>query len=97
VTNDAFTRVKIDQLLKDTEWKLADGRSVRFEHPLDDAGNAEYAPFDRRRRARAMYETKSQERDRQSDTRQHRAEGATLKELARSYNVRAAANSRLAA
>ena len=97
MTNKAFARVKIDQLLKDTEWKLADGRSVRFEHSLDDAGRVEYAPFDGRRRARAMFEAKCQERDRQSDTRQHRAEGATLKKLARSYNAEAATNSRLAA
>jgi hypothetical protein len=38
VTNEAFARVRIDQLLKDTEWKLTDGRSVRFEYPLDDGG-----------------------------------------------------------
>jgi hypothetical protein len=97
VTNEAFARVKIDQLLKDTESKLTDGRSVRFEHPLDDGGKAEYAPFDSWRRTRAMFEAKSQECDRQADTWQHWAEGATLKELAQSYNVRMATISRLAA
>lgn len=97
MTNEASARVKIDQLLKDTEWKLTDGRSVRFEYPLDDGGKAEYALFDRRRRALAMLEAKSQECDRQSDTRQHRAEGATLKKLARSHNVGLATNSKLAA
>jgi hypothetical protein len=97
VTDDAFTRVKIDQLLKDTECKLTAACSVRFERPLDDTGKAEYAPDSRRRARGAMSEAKSQERDRQSDTRQHRPEGATLKELARSHNVRAATNSGLAA
>ena len=97
MTNEASAGGKIDQLLKDTEWKLADGRSVRFEYPLDDGGKAGYAPFDRRRRALAILEAKSQECDRQSDTQQHRAEGAALKELARSYNVGVATNSRLVA
>ena len=97
MTNEAYARVKIDQLLKGTEWKLTGGCSVRFEYPLDDGGKAEYTPFDRRRRALAMLEAKSQECDRQSDSRQHRAEGTTLKELARSYNVGVATNSRLAA
>ena len=71
--------------------------AARSARPLGEAGKAEYAPFDRRRGTRAMFEAKSQERDRQSDTRQHRAEGATLKELARSYNAGTATNSRLAA
>jgi type I restriction enzyme R subunit len=31
VANKAFTRVKIDQLLKDANWSLTDGSSVRFE------------------------------------------------------------------
>ncbi len=98
VTNEAFARVKIDLLLRDTEWKLTDGRRVRFEYPYDDDdGKAGYAPFDRRRRSLAMFEAKSQECDRQSDTRQHHAEGATLKKLARSYNVRMATISRLVA
>jgi len=97
VASEAFAQVKIDLLLKDTEWKLTDGRRVRFEYTFDDDGNAGYAPFDRRRRSLAMFEAKSQECDRQSDTRQHHAEGATLKELARSYNVRMATISRLVA
>lgn len=29
MTNEAFARVKIDQLLKDTDWRLIDGLSVR--------------------------------------------------------------------
>jgi type I restriction enzyme, R subunit len=59
VTNEAFARVRIDQLLKDTEWKLTDGRSVRFEYPLDDGGKADYALFDRQGRALAVLEAKS--------------------------------------
>ena len=59
VTNEAFARVKIDQLLRDTAWKLTDGRSVRFEYPLDDGGKADYALFDRQGRALAVLEAKS--------------------------------------
>jgi len=57
VTNEAFARVKIDQLLKDAGWRLTDDRSVRFEYPLDD-GRADYALFDRQGRALAVLEAK---------------------------------------
>jgi type I restriction enzyme R subunit len=59
VTNEAFARIKIDQLLKDTDWRLTDGLSVRFEYPLDDGGRADYALFDRQGRALAVLEAKS--------------------------------------
>jgi type I restriction enzyme R subunit len=59
VTNEAFARIKIDQLLKDTEWCLTDGLSVRYEYPLDDGGRADYALFDRQGRALAVLEAKS--------------------------------------
>jgi type I site-specific restriction endonuclease len=59
VANEAFARVKIDQLLLDTDWKLTDGRSVRFEYPLDDGGKADYALFDPQGRALAVLEAKS--------------------------------------
>jgi type I restriction enzyme R subunit len=59
VSNEAFARVRIDQLLKDADWKLTDGRSVRYEYPLDDGGKADYALFDRQGRALAVLEAKS--------------------------------------
>jgi type I site-specific restriction endonuclease len=59
VTNEAFARIKIDQLLKDTEWRLTDGLSVRYEYPLDDGGRADYVLFDRQGRALAVLEAKS--------------------------------------
>lgn len=59
MTNEAFARIKIDQLLKDTEWRLTDGISVRYEYPLDDGGRADYALFDRQGRALAVLEAKS--------------------------------------
>ena len=42
MTNEAFARIKIDQLLKDTDWRLTDGISVRYEYPLDDGGRADW-------------------------------------------------------
>lgn len=59
MTNEAFARVKIDQVLKDAQWALTDGRSVRFEYPLDDGGKADYVLFDRQGRAAAVLEAKS--------------------------------------
>ena len=59
MANEAFARVKIDQLLRDAGWTLTDGVSVRFEYPLDDGGRADYALFDRQGRALAVLEAKS--------------------------------------
>lgn len=59
MTNEAFARIKIDQLLKDTGWRLTDGISVRYEYPLDDGGRADYVLFDRQGRALAVLEAKS--------------------------------------
>lgn len=59
MANEAFARVKIDQLLKDADWALSDGRSVRFEYALGDGGKADYALFDRQGRALAVLEAKS--------------------------------------
>lgn len=58
MANEAFARVKIDELLKDADWLPTDGHSVRFEYPLDD-GKADYALFDRQGRALAVLEAKS--------------------------------------
>lgn len=59
MANESFARIKIDQLLKDADWSLADGRSVRFEYPLDDGGRVDYALFDRQDRALVVLEAKS--------------------------------------
>jgi type I restriction enzyme R subunit len=40
VANEAFAHVRIDQLLKDADWSLTDGRSVRSGCPPDDDGQA---------------------------------------------------------
>jgi type I restriction enzyme R subunit len=59
VTNEAFARVRINQLLRDAGWSIVDGRSVRYEYPLDDGGKADYVLFDRLGRAMAVLDDKS--------------------------------------
>ena len=41
-TTEAFARVRIDALLKDTGWNLTDGSSVLFEHAFPDGTQADY-------------------------------------------------------
>jgi type I restriction enzyme R subunit len=54
----AFSRVKIDAQLKDVGWNLTDGRSVRYEYPLDDRTRADYVLCDRQGRSLAVLEAK---------------------------------------
>ncbi len=58
MTNEAFARIKIDQLLNDTDWRLTDGLNVRYQYALDDGGRADYALFDRQGRVLAVLEAK---------------------------------------
>ena len=57
-TTEAFSRVKIDALLKDAGWDLTDGVSVLFEHALPDGSRADYALCDRSGRPMAAVEAK---------------------------------------
>lgn len=57
-TTEAFSRVKIDALLKDAGWNLTDGVSVLFEHALPDGTRADYALCDRAGRPMAVIEAK---------------------------------------
>jgi hypothetical protein len=45
---EAFSRVKIDAQLYDVGWNVTDGRSVRYEYPLDDRTRADYVLCDRK-------------------------------------------------
>jgi type I site-specific restriction endonuclease len=73
VANEPYARVKIDQLLRDADWRLTDGRNARFEYVLDDGGKADYALFDRQGRALAVLEAKTQ--------RVHRTRDRTIPDL----------------
>ena len=57
-TTEAFSRVKIDALLKDAGWNLADGVSTFFEYPLPDGSRADYVLCDRAGRPLAAVEAK---------------------------------------
>ena len=55
-TTEAFSRVKIDALLRDAGWNLTDGSSVLFEHSLPDGTQADYVLCDRQGRPMAVLE-----------------------------------------
>jgi type I restriction enzyme R subunit len=57
VANEAFARVRIDQLLKDADWSLSDGRSVGFESLCDGGGEAGRSPYSCRDNAFATLQT----------------------------------------
>ncbi len=57
-TTEAYSRVKIDALLKDAGWNLTDGVSVLFEHALPDGSRADYVLCDRSGRPLAALEAK---------------------------------------
>ena len=57
-TTEAFSRVRIDALLTDAGWNLADGTSVLFEHALPDGSRADYVLCDRAGRPMAVIEAK---------------------------------------
>ena len=57
-TTEAFSRVKIDALLKDAGWNLTDGSSVLFEYSLPEGTRADYVPCDRQGRPMAALEAK---------------------------------------
>ncbi|MYH56641.1 MAG: hypothetical protein F4145_01200, partial [Boseongicola sp. SB0675_bin_26] len=55
---EAFARVRIDALLVDAGWDLADESSVLFEHTLPDGTQADYVLCDRQGRPMAALEAK---------------------------------------
>ena len=58
MTNEAFSRIKIDAQLADDGWLLTDGPSVRYEYLLPDGTRADYVLCNRHGRAMAVVEAK---------------------------------------
>src|SRR5580658_1740658 len=58
MTNEAFSRVKIDAQLKDEGWEVTNPNAVRFEYPLPDGSRADYVLCDRNGRSLAVVEAK---------------------------------------
>jgi hypothetical protein len=46
-SNEAFSRARIDEQLRDAGWSLTDGRSIHSEHPLPDLTRADCVHRDR--------------------------------------------------
>jgi type I restriction enzyme R subunit len=57
-STEAFSRVRIDGLLRDVGWSLTDGTSVHFEYTLPSGTRADYVLCDRRGRPLAVLEAK---------------------------------------
>jgi type I restriction enzyme R subunit len=58
MTNEAFSRVKIDAQLKDEGWEVTNPNAVRFEYVLPDGTKADYVLCDRNGRSLAVVEAK---------------------------------------
>ena len=58
MTNEAFSRVKIDAQLRDLGWEIENPNAVRFEYVLADGTRADYVLCDRHGRALAVIEAK---------------------------------------
>jgi type I restriction enzyme R subunit len=58
MTNEAFSRVKIDAQLRDQHWEIENPNAVRFEYVLPDGTRADYVLCDRHGRSLAVIEAK---------------------------------------
>jgi len=58
MTNEAFSRVKIDAQLRDQGWEITNTNAVRFEYVLPDRTKADYVLCDRNGRSLAVVEAK---------------------------------------
>lgn len=56
--NEAFSRIKIDAMLRDVGWQIDDGHSVRYEYMLPDGTKADYVLCNRHGHALAVLEAK---------------------------------------
>ena len=58
MTNEAFSRVRIDAQLRSTGWEIENPNAVRFEYVLGDSTRADYVLCDRYGRSLAVIEAK---------------------------------------
>jgi type I restriction enzyme R subunit len=58
MTNEAFSRVKIDAQLRDQGWEITNTNVVRLEYVLPDRTKADYVLCDRNGRSLAVVEAK---------------------------------------
>lgn len=77
-TTEAFSRVKIDAMLKDVGWHIDDGITVRFEYVLSDGTKADYVLCNRRGHPIAVLEAKRTSKSPLEGERQGRDYAAQL-------------------
>ena len=73
MSNEAFSRVKIDAQLKDESWDTQNPNAVRYEYPLPDGTRADYVLCDRNGRSLAVVEAKRSSINPADGARQARA------------------------
>lgn len=73
MTNEAFSRVKIDAQLRDQGWEVENPTAVRFEYVLPDRTKADYVLCDRNGRSLAVLEAKRASTNPADAARQARA------------------------
>jgi type I restriction enzyme, R subunit len=78
---EAFSRVLIDEQLREARWNLNDGISVRYEYQLPDGTFADYVLCDRHGRALAVIEAKRSRLSARAGERQGRAYAEQLKDV----------------
>ena len=78
---EAFSRVVIDAQLKDVDWNLTDGRSVRYEYQLPDGTFADYRQVIATGRAMAVIEAKRAAINLQEAAKQGRAYAEQLDDV----------------
>lgn len=79
--SEAFSRAVIDNQLKDQDWNLSDGVSVRFEYTLPDGTRADYVLCDRHGRVIAVVEAKKAAKNLQEAATQGRAYAEQLDDV----------------
>lgn len=79
MTNEAFSRVKIDAQLRDQSWEITNPNAVRFEYMLPDRTKADYVLCDRNGRSLAVVEAKKAAINPAEAEAQARAYAAQLK------------------
>jgi type I site-specific restriction endonuclease len=58
MTNEAFSRIKIDAQLRDQGWEITNTNAVRVEYVLPDRTKVDYVLSDRKGRSLAVVEAK---------------------------------------
>jgi len=95
MTNEAFSRVKIDAQLRDQGWEITNTNAVRFEYVLPDRTKADYVLCDRNGRSLSVVEAKKAAINPAEAEAQAKAYAAQLKVSTSSWPTRRSSSCRL--